>query len=79
MNDDASPAGWVVMVMRATPGNGAPSYKYFNAAIADAEMAVEATKKRPDSSPSMRVQIVRRLSAEEIEKHGLTAGEVKPV
>jgi hypothetical protein len=78
MIDDASPAGWVVMVMSAAPGNGAPSFRYFNAAIASADKAVEETKRRPDSSPSMRVQTIRRLSADEIERLGLATGEVRP-
>jgi hypothetical protein len=79
MIDDGSPAGWVVMVMSATEGRGVPSFKYFNAAIASADKAVEETRKRPDSSPCMRVQTIRRLSAQDIERLGLTSGEVKPV
>jgi hypothetical protein len=78
MIENGSPAGWVVMVMSATGGSGAPSFKYFNAAIANADKAVEETRKRPDSSPCMRVQTIRRLSAEDIERLGLASGEVKP-
>jgi hypothetical protein len=66
------------MVMSATGGSGAPSFKYFNAAIASADKAVEETRKRPDSSPCMRVQTIRRLSAEEIQRLGLATGEVRP-
>ena len=78
MIENGSPAGWVVMVMSATAGSGAPSFKYFNAAISNADKAVEETKRRPDSSPSMRVQAIRRLSAEDVERLGLASGEVKP-
>lgn len=66
------------MVMRAARGSDLPSFKYFNAAIADIDKAVEATKMRPDSSPSMRVQAIRRLTASDIDQLGLAAGEVKP-
>jgi hypothetical protein len=76
MIDKASAAGWVVMVM-STAGSRVPSFKYFNAAIANADEALEATKKRPESSPCMRMQALRPLTADEIERLGLKAGEVK--
>jgi hypothetical protein len=77
MMDRASAAGWVIMVISATGGR-VPSVKYFNAAIPNAEEAIQATKKRPDSSPCMRMQAVRPLSADEIERLGLKTGETGP-
>jgi hypothetical protein len=78
MNDDSIPSGWVVVVVRSAAGGGLPTFAYFNAAISQPEKAVEATRKRPESSPCIRVQTLRRLSNDEIEQMGLEAGEVRP-
>ena len=69
--------GWVVVVVRSAAGGGLPKFVYFNAAIPQRDEAVEATKKRPESSPFIRVQTLRRLSSHEIDEMGLSAGEVR--
>ncbi len=94
MIDKASPAGWVVQVaIRATPaptvegsrrsgpvGLAAPSFHYFNVAIADPSEAAEATKKHLAKAKSMagEMSTVRQLSSGEIAALSLKAGEVKP-
>ena len=94
MADKASPAGWVVQVTipappseEATPWTAArmsraPSFKYYNAAIANPDKAIETTTKylakisadAGDDDP----RTVRELSSAEIAALGLNAGEVKP-
>jgi hypothetical protein len=97
MTEKASPAGWVVQVTFAAPppppskegvrwvGNkmpDAPSFEYFNVAIASPGEAVEATTKylakiKADvgvGDPST----VRQLSSAEVAALGLKSGEVKP-
>jgi len=91
MTDKAPEAGWVVQVTvpapprlsnsiwRGDPGRDAPTFQYFNVAIADAVKAVAATAKHlagPDENREMRV--VRGLSLGEIAALSLTAGQVKP-
>jgi hypothetical protein len=96
MTDKAPPAGWVVQVTvpalptpsaPTTTGRwigpvklGAPSFQYFNVAIADAHKATEATGKHlgiPDDD-DRKMHAVRRLSEAEIAALSLNAGEVKP-
>jgi hypothetical protein len=94
MTDKAPPAGWVIQVTvpalptpTTTTGRwigpvklGAPSFQYFNVAIADAQMATAATGKHlaiPDDD-DRTMHAVRRLSLAEIGALGLTPGEVKP-
>ena len=78
MIDDSTASGWVVVVVRSATGGGLPKFVYFNAAIQEPELAVEATKNRPESSPFIRVQTLRRLSSHEIKEMGLETGEVRP-
>ena len=52
----------------------APSFKYFNAAIAVAGKAMEAAKQLAAGEAS----VVRALSSREIAALGLGSGEVKP-
>ena len=96
MIDKASPAGWVVQASFPTEPEarapdapwrhaaflvGAPSFKYFNVAIAAADKAVEATAKYLAGSPEVKggeMSVARKLSAGEIAALKLKAGEVKP-
>ena len=92
MTAKASPAGWVVQVTirpRAaedaagwvgTRMPGAPSFKYFNVAIPEADRAMEATSKylAKANAPDGEMRTVRGLSPEEIAVLKLKAGEVKP-
>jgi len=59
---------------------GAPSFKYFNVAIAAAGKAIEATTKHlaKTNAKEGEVSVVRGLSSGEIAALGLQAGEVKP-
>ena len=92
MTARASPAGWVVQVTNTQPSPAgphwtnhdvpAPSFRYFDAAIADPEKAVEAVQKHlakakvdpNDGQP----RAVRALSPVEVAALQLKAGEVKP-
>jgi hypothetical protein len=59
---------------------GAPSFLYFNVAIADAHKAAEATGKHlaiPDGD-DRKIHAVRSLSVAEIAALNLNPGEVKP-
>jgi hypothetical protein len=92
MTDKAPPAGWVVQVTVPAPlptsstdrwvgpvQMDAPSFQYFNVAIADADKAGEATAKHlamPDDD-DRAVHVVRRLSLAEIAALTLSPGEVK--
>jgi hypothetical protein len=91
MSDKESPAGWVVQV--TIPGQpsserspsrtlstllGAPSFKYFNVAVAAAEAAIEATTKHLADPERRETSAVRALSSREIAALGLTAGDVEP-
>ena len=96
MSVKAPSAGWVVQLTVATsPGStkanerwlgpvvaDAPSFQYFNTAIADRDKAVEATKKLIAKGDTSAVdwpgRAVRGLSSAEIDALGLKTGEVKP-
>ena len=93
MTDKTSPAGWVVQVTvpapLAAPGSeatkwlgpvvlAAPSFQYYNVAIAAPGKAVEATTKQLDKGKEGDTRAVRGLSAAEIAALNLKAGEVKP-
>jgi hypothetical protein len=91
MTEKAPPAGWVVQVI--IPGErslerspsaylstllGAPTFKYFNVAVATAEAAIAATTKHLADPQHPETSVVRALSLREIAALGLTAGDVKP-
>ncbi|MGH7488290.1 MAG: hypothetical protein ACREMY_22230, partial [bacterium] len=60
---------------------GAPSFKYFNVAIAAPDKAMEATSKYLAQGAEAMVgelSVARKLSAGEIVALGLAAGDVKP-
>jgi len=90
MTDKASPAGWVVQVTTPAPIApsstqwigavvlSAPSFQYFNVAIADPNKAIEATSRHLAKTEHGETRVVRKLSAREIDALNLTAGEVKP-
>jgi hypothetical protein len=95
MNQKTSPAGWVVQVTVPAPPSppradgtrwigavalSAPSFHYYNVAIAAANTAVEATTKHLAKSEAKGVEtrVVRGLSAKEIAALSLQAGEVRP-
>jgi hypothetical protein len=92
MTGKTTPAGWVVELTipahiapttaDGTPWIGpailgAPSFEYFNVAIADAEMAVEATRKHSGADSGAIVAVVRALSAAEVASIPLSLGEVR--
>ena len=96
MTDETSPAGWVVQVTVPAPPSppradgtrwigavalSAPSFHYYNVAIAAANTAVEATTKhlaKSDEAKGVETRVVRGLSAKEIAALSLAAGEVRP-
>lgn len=91
MTDKASPAGWVIQITVPAPvaadgsarwigavALSAPSFQYFNVAIADSVKAVEATRKHASASKEAVLATVRPLSSVEIASIPLKAGEVKP-
>ena len=96
MTDKPSPAGWVVQAsFRAEPEVraadapwrhsaflvGAPTFKYFNVAIAAPDKAMEATTKYLATSAEAKtgaISIARKLSTGEIAALSLKAGEVRP-
>jgi len=57
---------------------GAPTFKYFNVAVATAEAAIAATTKHLADPQHPETSVVRALSLREIAALGLTAGDVKP-
>ena len=91
MKEKAPPAGWVVQVI--IPGErslerspsaylstllGAPTFKYYNVAVATAEAAIAATTKHLADPQHPETSVVRALSSREIAALGLAAGDVKP-
>jgi len=76
--DKASPAGWVVQIMTPGHAGAAPAFRYFNVAVADAKMAVEATAKHVTPEGEAHISPVRQLSAQEVAAIRLKAGAVKP-
>jgi fructose-specific component phosphotransferase system IIB-like protein len=97
MTAKASPAGWVVQVTVPAPPTlpsaegtrwigpdllGAPSFHYYNVAIADPNKAVEATRKylakAKADADEIKAATVRELSSAEVASLSLKAGEVKP-
>jgi hypothetical protein len=95
MTEKTPPAGWVVQVTIPAPPAppradgtrwigavvlGAPSFQYFNVAIAVPNSAIEATTKhlaKTDAADGEK-RVVRGLSAGEIAALRLKAGEVRP-
>ena len=92
MIDKASPAGWVVQVTVLAPPSAAdnrwigprllaaPSFKYFNVAIAAPNKALEATTKHLAATKAEEgaMSVVRGLSTGELAVLKLAAGEVGP-
>ena len=99
MTEKTLPAGWVVQVTVPAPLSppkpegtrwigpamlAAPSFQYFNVAIAAPAKAIEATAKHLAKGESKveakdgETRCVRRLSAAEIAALSLKTGEVKP-
>jgi hypothetical protein len=92
MTDKAPPAGWVIQL--TIPGLpsaegvkwlgsavlAAPSFKYFNVAMADRGKATEAATTYLAKIEGMdgETHAVRALSSAEMDTLGLNAGEVKP-
>jgi hypothetical protein len=90
MTEKPSPAGWVVQVTtqgkasltptatgRLSAIRGAPSFQYFNVAIAAAAKAIEAVSRLADAE-GKEAHVVRGLSPKELAALGLQAGEIKP-
>ena len=95
MPEKTSPAGWVVQVAVPAPiappradgtrwigavALSAPSFQYFNVAIAAPKNAIEATTKHLASAEAKggEMSVVRQLSSKEIAALSLAAGEVRP-
>ena len=95
MTEKTSPAGWVVQVAVPAPiappradgtrwigavALSAPSFQYFNVAIAAASNAIEATSKHLTKvkGEDGEMSVVRGLSSAEIAVLKLKAGEVRP-
>jgi hypothetical protein len=95
MTQKTPPAGWVVQVAVPAPPSapradgfrwigpvvsGAPSFQYYNVAIAASQKAIEATTKHLAGAEGKagEMSAVRGLSAGEIAALSLKAGEVKP-
>lgn len=89
MTENTSLTGWVVEVttlgdLSGSEGRsnyfkslrGAPSFKYFNVAIAVASKAEEATTAHLADAPDREARAVRALSAKELASLNLRAGEV---
>jgi hypothetical protein len=91
MTEKSPPAGWVVQV--TTPGEpsltqtrssqlsalrGAPSFAYFNVAIAIADEAEEATTVHLAEETAREACAVRALTSREIASLNLKTGEVVP-
>jgi hypothetical protein len=66
------PSGYLSTVL------GAPTFKYFNVAVATAEAAIAATTKHLDDPQHPEMSVVRALSLREIAALGLPAGDVQP-
>jgi hypothetical protein len=95
MTEKAPPAGWVVQVSVPAPiappradgtrwigavALSAPSFQYYNVAIAAANNAIEATTKHLAKAEARdgEMSVVRGLSSAEIAALKLKAGEVRP-
>jgi hypothetical protein len=93
MTEKTPPAGWVVQVATTAPPQkvegskwvgrvllGAPSFQYFNVAIAASDKAMEATTKHLAKAEAAdgEMSVVRGLSSGEIAALSLKAGEVRP-
>ena len=95
MTEKAPPAGWVVQVSVPAPiappradgtrwigavALSAPSFEYYNVAIAAANNAIEATTKHLAKVEARdgEMSVVRGLSSAEIAALKLKAGEVRP-
>jgi hypothetical protein len=68
---ERSPSGYLSTLL------GAPTFKYFNVAVATAEAAMAAARKHLADAEDRETSVVRALSMAEIAVLGLTAGEVK--
>jgi hypothetical protein len=93
MTDKAPPAGWVVQAIVPAPpsvpsataprwrglqGESAPSFKYFNVAIEDAQKAVAAAAAQMSGTEGVKFDAVRALSAAELATAHLKTGQLKP-
>jgi hypothetical protein len=91
MTEKTPPAGWVVQV--TTPGEpvrsrarhtllkdlrGAPSFQYFNVAIAIPAEAEEATTVHLADDLAREARVVRSLSSAEVASLNLRTGDVVP-
>jgi len=81
--------GWVVQLTipgtatassqwRGPPLMDAATFRFFNVAIASADKAIEATRKKVGASEEALMRTVRPLSAAEISFEGMRTGDVKP-
>jgi hypothetical protein len=68
---ERSPSGYLSTLL------GAPTFKYFNVAVATAEAAMAATTKHLADPEHRETSVVRALSLGEIAALALQPGEVK--
>jgi len=73
-----SPAGWVVQIKAPGQAGAPPAFRYFNVAIADANLAVEAIVKQEIPPRGADVSAIRQLSPQEIATLRLKSGAAKP-
>jgi hypothetical protein len=89
MTEKSVPAGFVVQLTipgKKTEGGtwrgaaleDAPTFQFFNVAIAADDKAVEAARKKISASEEAPMRTVRTLSASEIAFLGMRSGEVRP-
>jgi hypothetical protein len=72
----ASPAGWVIHVMRPATGT-VREEAHFDVAIADVLKATEAATRKFSPAGAASGRAVRPLSSNEIKSLGLKIGQVK--
>jgi hypothetical protein len=75
--DSDEQAGWVVEVVIPAPEGAAPTFRYFNVAIPNANKAVAATRKTVSVAEGAGVEVVRPLSVGEIAVLAIESGALK--
>ena len=74
---ESSPAGWVVQ-LSSPRADSAPSFRFFNVAIQDADEAVAIVREKTKATTLDRVYAVRPLSSRELAMIKIRSGEAKP-
>lgn len=88
MTEKYSAAGWVVQLSipgKAVQGDqwrgpaltDAPTFQFYNVAVAASDMAIEAARKKAGAAEDAPMTAVRRLSPSEVAHVGLKTGEAR--